>query len=304
MTAFHFLRPAWLLALLPALLLWWVLRRRTDTTWRWRAAIDPALLRHLVVATPSGHWLLPGDALLAGWVLAALSVAGPAWQREPSPFAAEAPPLMLVVRVTPSMMDKDLPPSRLGRATEKIIDLLALNPREPVGLVAYAGSAHLVLPPTRDPSVVETMAAALSPEIMPRQGDALAGAVALARQVLSDGGDGGAILVLADEARTDQVALLRAVAPGAPVSVLAMLPPGRAVGAGLRDAAAALNADVELVRPDRDDVEALARRFARPTAGATRTGDTERWRDAGWYLVPVLALLVLLWFRRGWVVLS
>lgn len=304
MSDFHFLRPAWLLALLPSLLLWWAFRRRVDTTWRWRTAIDPALLRHFAVGASSGGWLRPGDALLAGWILATLAVAGPAWQREPSPFAAEAPPLMLVLRVTPSMTGKDLPPSRLARATEKITDLLAFNPGEPVGLIAYAGSAHLVLPPTRDPSVVQTMAAALSPEIMPRDGDALADAVGLARQVLAGAGEGGAILVLADEARTDQPARLRAIDAGAPVSILAMLPQESPLGAGLRDAAAVLDADVERIQPDRSDVETLARRFARPTAGGTRTDQTERWRDGGWYLVPVLALLVLFWFRRGWVVLS
>jgi Ca-activated chloride channel family protein len=305
MTAFHFLRPLWLPALLPALLLWWSARRRADPTRRWREAIDPELLRHFVVGAPTGGWLRPRDALLAAWTVGALAAAGPTWQREPSPFAADAPPVMLVLRVTPSMQATDLPPSRLERAKEKIADLLALEPGQAFGLIAYAGTAHLVLPPTRDASVVETMARALSPDIMPKTGDALADAVALARRVLAEGGAGGSVLVLADEAAAGQSAALRgAGANAAPVALLAMLPRGRSPGAGLHDAAAALGTSIVTASVDNADVASIAGHFVRVGAVQTRPGEAARWRDAGWYLVPVLALVVLLWFRRGWVVLG
>jgi Ca-activated chloride channel family protein len=306
MTAFHFLRPFWLLALLPGVLLWWLSRRRADPTLRWREAIDPDLLRHLVVGAPTGGWLRPRDALLAAWVVGTLAVAGPTWQREPSPFAADAPPVMLVLRVTPSMQATDLAPSRLERAKEKIADLLALEPGQAFGLIAYAGTAHLVLPPTRDASVVNTMARALSPDIMPRQGDALADAIALARRVLAEGGAGGSVLVLADEAASGQsaAALRGAGGNAAPVALLAILPRGRSPGAGLREAAAALGTDIVTATVDDADVAAIAGHFAHIGAVQTRPGEAVRWRDAGWYLVPVLALVVLLWFRRGWVVLG
>lgn len=305
MTAFHFLRPLWLLALLPALPLWWSSRRRADPTRRWRGAIDPELLRHFVVGAPTGGWLRPRDALLAAWAVGTLAVAGPTWQREPSPFAADAPPVMLVLRVTPSMQATDLPPSRLERAKEKIADLLALEPGQAFGLVAYAGTAHLVLPPTRDASVVNTMARALSPGIMPKAGDALADAVALARRVLAEGGAGGSVFVLADEAAGGQSAALGgAGANAAPVALLAMLPRGRSPGAGLREAAAALGADITTASVDNADIASIAGHFARVGAVQTRPGEVARWRDAGWYLLPVLALVVLLWFRRGWVVLG
>ncbi|HEY8290776.1 MAG TPA: hypothetical protein VIG49_15985, partial [Acetobacteraceae bacterium] len=124
LAAFHFLRPLWLLALLPAVLLWWAYRRQADSTRRWRAVIDPTLLRHFVVADHASTWLRPVDALLASWIVGTLAVAGPAWQREPSPFAADAPPVMIVLRVTPSMLAHDLQPTRLQRAQQKIADLL------------------------------------------------------------------------------------------------------------------------------------------------------------------------------------
>lgn len=296
---FHFLRPPWLVALLPALLLWWLHRRHADTTRRWRAVIDPVLLRHLVVSAARGSRLRPADALLAGWVLGTVAIAGPTWQRAPSPFAEDAPPVLIVLKVTPSMATPDLKPTRLTRAQEKIADLLKLHAGQAAGLAAYAGSAHLVLPPTRDSDVVVTMARALSPDVMPKQGDDLADAIALARRVLADGGAGGSILVLADDA-----ASLPALPDGAPVTFLVMLPSGRAVPPGVRAASRALNARVVMASIDTSDVASIGRRLVTVGRVTTRPGEAESWRDMGWFLVPALALIALLWFRRGWVMIG
>ena len=146
--------------------------------------IDPDLLKLLVVGGPSRWRIAPHDLLLAAGIVAALAVAGPTWQREPSPFADAERPVMLVLKVTPSMMTSDLAPSRLDRARQKIADLLKAHDGMPAGLIAYSGSAHLVLPPTPDREIVLSLAQALSPEIMPREGDQLDDAVALADRIL------------------------------------------------------------------------------------------------------------------------
>jgi Ca-activated chloride channel family protein len=296
LAAFHFLRPIWLLTLLPAGLLWWAHRRQGDTTRRWRSAIDPDLLQYLVVGGSTRAWLQPVDAMLATWVVVAIVVAGPAWQREPSPFATDAPPVMIVLRVTQSMETRDLQPSRLERAQQKIADLLSQRQGQAAGLIAYAGSAHLVLPPTRDADVVTTMARALSPDVMPKPGDDLSEALALAQSVLAQSDQGGSILLMADEAAPV------AVRPSAeaPITLLVMLPPDRELGGGLATVARDLDATVRRVTVDTADVAAIGRGLAQEGRGAPERGGIERWRDAGWYLVPVLACVILLWFRRGW----
>jgi Ca-activated chloride channel family protein len=296
LTAFHLLRPFWLLALLPAVLLWWAHRRQADTTRRWRQAIEPDLLRHFVVTGGTRGWLQPAEVLLAAWIVGVIAIAGPAWQREPSPFAADAPPAMIVLGVTPSMQARDLQPSRLERAQQKIADLLAGQQGQATGLIAHAGSAHLVLPPTHDADVITTMARALSPAVMPKQGDDLAAAIALAQSVLAQGGQGGSILLLTDEAAP----LAAPLASGAPVTLLAMLPPGRELGAGLTAAARRLDATVRRVTANTADVATIGRDLARAGRAPPEPNGAERWRDAGWYLVPVLACVVLVWFRRGW----
>lgn len=286
MSEFHFLR-AWALALIaPALLLWLASRRSADTTRRWARVIEPDLLKLLVVGGSSRWRIAPHDLLLAAVLVAALAVAGPAWQREPSPFADAERPVMLVVKVTPTMMTGDLAPSRLERARQKIADFLKAHDGMPAGLIAYSGSAHLVLPPTPDREIVLSLAHALSPEIMPREGDRLDEAVALADRILKEGGQGGSILVLADTVRAGQTF-------AAPFTLLAMLPEPTPLPA--------LSQRIVRTTVDDADVEALSRRLSTAGAPPAAPDEGERWRDAGYWLTPLLALLVIGWFRRGWV---
>ena len=297
LVGFQFLRPWWLLLLIPGVALWDLQRRKADALARWRRVIDPALLRYLTVGSEGRRLLTPENSLLVIWLFGILAAAGPTWQQLPSPFSQAARPAMFVVKVTPSMLGHDLAPTRLQRAQQKIADLLKLREGAPTGLVAYAGSAHLVLPPTPDISVVSTMADALTPDLMPREGDALADAVQLAAKTLADGGQGGSIVVFADTAQSPAK-----VSGSIPITLFAMLPQERAsADSSLHAAASALNADLQLLTLDNADIEDLSHTLATAGPPPPAPGATPRWQEAGYWLTPVIALLALLSFRRGWV---
>lgn len=294
LSAFHFERPHWLLLLVPAVALWLVERRSADSLQQWRRVIDPALLPYLVIGTERQRRITPSDGLALAWVIGTIAVAGPAWQREPSPFADAKPAVAVVLKVTPSMLTEDLAPTRLDRARQKLSDILAAREGASAALIAYAGSSHIVLPATPDASVVLDLAKALAPRIMPREGDDLQAALVLADRALSSSASGGSILLLADTMgpQPDEWPKL-----DRPVTVLALLAPGTPT-----DAFAPIpRADVIATTSDGADVAAVLRRLDSGDAAASVAGGGEHWREAGYWLTPLLALMTLLWFRRGWV---
>ncbi len=198
MAEFHFLRPLWLLSLLPLLLVWWALWRGQDSHAQLAKVVAPHLLEHLVVAEGGASRLRPVHLLSAIWIVGALAIAGPAWEREPAPFADDDAGLIVVMKVSGTMLATDVQPSRLERAKHKLRDLLQARKGMSTGLVVYSGSAHLVMPLTRDDRIVSAMVADLTPDLMPVDGDALAEALALAESVLERAGVPGSVLLMAD----------------------------------------------------------------------------------------------------------
>jgi Ca-activated chloride channel family protein len=316
LSQFHFLRPWWLLALAPALWLVWMIHRHQDAARPWRGVIADHLLPHLLAEGGRRRRLQPVHLLLPVWLLAILALSGPTWQREPAPFADDEAALVIAVEVRPTMLAQDIQPSRLERAAQKIHDLLTQRPRTRTALVAYAGSAHLVMPLTRDAELVTRFAAELSPAIMPMQGDAPAEALTLAEEQLRKSGLRGSVLLITDGVPAEQLPQLAAYrkSGGVPVQLLAvaadpgvLLPPDSPSApaldrAALDNAADALDATLTVVSPDDRDVRWLARHTETSLVAASAEQTGERWKDMGYWLIFAVAALMLVWFRPGWLV--
>lgn len=294
---FHFVRPVWLLLAPLAIGLWWLWQRRSDPLRGWREQIAPELLGALVVGRDSGK-SASARWLLVAWLAAIVAIAGPTWRLEPSPFADDATPLMILLKADLTMMQPDPAPSRLERARLKITDLAEARKGQPLGLIAYAGSAHLVLPPTRDTAVVAKMAAEIGPEIMPTPGDRLDLALREAARVLTEGKQGGSIVVLADSVETDP-AVLEALRKevSLPTQFLAISSPESSQNDSLRKAAKTLGADVVQLDVEGKEIAAIVRHAASAPV-AKRGQQDERWQEAGYWLVPLVGVVVLASFRR------
>jgi len=311
--SFHFLRPWWLLLLPLAAVVLWALWRRQDPAGPLRAVIRPELLEHLLLeGRRERRGLEPIHVLAAAWLLAVGALAGPAWRTEPTPFSEDRSAIFVVLAVTPTMEARDIQPSRLERSVHKLGQLLDRRPGARVGLAAYAGSAHLVMPLTGDAEIVRYFAAELEPGIMPLEGDDPVAAVRMAAKRLADAGAPGSILLIADriedgarqglaqvheESGLDIHVFGVAAGPG-----VVPAPGGPAAPfldeAGMRAAARAGGGAFVAIRPDDADVERLDAELTR-SMNAAAAQDGERWRDAGYYLAWLVAALSLLFWRRG-----
>jgi len=291
----HCLRPAWLLLLPLVTTVWWLRRRLLDPLRGWRAMMAPEMLEAMTVGRDNrAPW--HGVILLTSWWLGVLALAGPTWRPEPSPFADDPVPVLVVLKAGETMEVADLSPSRMERARLKVADFASARKGQPLGLIVYAGSPHLVLPPTRDTSVVASMAAEISPTLMPKAGDDLTSSLELAATTLGDAP--GFLLVVADTVAAENLSSLQEFyeTNRRPIHFLAIARPQTPELDALHAAALVLDATVTLMTSDSSDIDVLLKKTAK--APVAVTGEGTRWAEAGWWLLPVLALLSLVGFRR------
>ena len=295
-SAFHFLRPAWLLLLVPILLLWWHFRRDRRSDAEASGQIAPHLARALAVGDRNRRHFTPVDLIALLLTLLTLGTAGPSWTRLPDPLMAKTTPLVVVLKVSDSMMEKDVPPERLARAKQKVLDLLETRDGAPTALVAYAGSAHRVVPLTEDQALLRPYLEGLNPEVMPVPGDNAAAALKLAEEILAKGETPGGILFLLDSLSDRDASALSQRTDNNGLGFLLVAPGNDNGGAVSR----VRDSKVERVTPDKSDLRALNRYFDSAFRQALVSDKNLQWEDRGWWLAWPAALLALLWFRRGW----
>ena len=299
---FHFLRPEMLIALIPLGLTWWLLWRGQDSFRRMQRFVDPHLLEHLVIDQADRHRFKPVHLLAPVWLIAVIALAGPAWEKEPAPFSDDNAGLFIILKNSESMNSTDVQPSRLARAKQKIHDLLSLRDQMSSGLIVYSGSAHLVMPLTRDGSIINTMIEDLTPDLMPLEGDALVDALLLAQQSVERSAVPASILILADSVSAAEVDALKNADIRLPVQILVLHSPAASVNKGLTGFASTVGAQISMLTVDDADVRQIASNAVSDIRAVAETSSGDRWRDAGYYLLVVIIFLSLAWSRRGWLV--
>lgn len=322
-TQFHFLRPLWLLLLVPfsALALW--LWRRNDPWQQWQGAFAPHLLPHMVIPGDQRRLFSPLWGLVALYPLVTLALAGPSWSRGESPFAEDSAALVIAIDLSASMAENDLQPSRLQRARDKALQLAQRRGDAYTALIAYAGTAHTVLPLSNDSTILLHYLDALEVGMLPRRGKAPENVIPLALELLEGDssaetqGPGGTLLIIGDGANDSAAAAFERVAddPRVQLLVWGMGKTREAIAADqarglsvsaqplqeaqLRAIAAGAQGYYRALSTDDSDVADMLRRIDRHYLASE---DSSRpWIDGGYYLLPIIALLFLLWFRSGWV---
>ena len=326
MELFHFLRPLWLLLVPAGFVLAWLWRNRTDSRRRWGSIIAPHLLDHLTIGEKDRPRFRPIHLVVGALALGGVSTAGPAWEKEPPPFAEDKAPMVVALDLSRTMDAVDVPPTRLERAKQKVRDLAALRSGSRTGLVVYAGTAHLVLPPTEDPALLEIFLAALDTSLMPMAGKNAAEALAVADRLLAVESAPGAVLFITDGFDVKKLRTFSAHSEQTPHQVLA-LAAGTSQGGPIRDKNGRMATDghgrLIQARFDRESFARFSAEAAVPSASLTldetdvewvqrramhhlqvvqeRTAEVH-WKEAGYYATFPIAVLSALWFRRGWTV--
>ena len=324
---FHFLRPLWLLALIPASLFFIAMWRINSVVIAWDKAIDKSLLPYLLDRSKNAAQRTPLLLLVTAWVLATLALAGPVWEKLPQPVQQREDALVIVLDLSLSMFAPDHNPTRLDLGKRKLRDILALREEGQTALVVYAGDAHTVTPLTDDVVTIDALVPSLSPNIMPLFGSNPMAAIDMATGLLDDieASDGRILLMTDGISDFDQELLITEQLQATDYELLIM-GIGTEEGAPIRtsDGSFLTDANGAMVIPtlNRNVLQSLANRvggryhdiqlsdadlayllttdiFDDPQLSEVEE-EFDVWYETGPWLLLLVLPLAALSFRRGW----
>ena len=323
----HFLRPGWLLAFIPLVMLMIWLQQSKRVKGAWQVFCDPHLVPYVLEGSTQSKKIKNSIVLGVAGALAILALAGPAWQQLPQPVYTQQSALVVMLDLSKSMDTPDVAPSRLVRARLKLLDLLQLRKEGQTALIVYAGDAFVVTPLTDDTDTIAALTQSLSTNIMPSPGSHTDRAIQKALELLMQvGARSGSLLLITDEVNVGEVESLAnmVVDAGYQLSVIgvgtrdgAPIPDGQ--GGFIKDSVgqivipkleqAPLEALAEQaggvyrsMQIDDSDIEqVLSRSALNPLQADNKQTElqTDQWREEGPWLLLLLLPIATLAFRRG-----
>jgi len=138
---------------------------------------DAGLWDSVLTLDPFRHDLLRAALLSLASASLLLALARPQWGFREVPVPAKSVDVLVAVDVSKSMLSRDVPPDRLSLVRKEMRLLCDSLAEVHVGLVAFAGRPHLLVPVTQDLSAVGSFLDVLSPDLVPVGGTDLGAAV-------------------------------------------------------------------------------------------------------------------------------
>ena len=321
---FHLLRPLWLLTVFPLIWVSYHLWYARSPFAKWQKIISPNLIKAMRVRHGSAKLFNPVTVFFCVSLLAVLILSGPTWKQQASPFSEDLSALVIILDASASMDQKDVQPSRLERAKQKIEDLLKLRSGGRVGLIVYAGSAHSVIPLTNDIEVVRNFLKAITSKMMPTPGKFAEKALVIADQMLIGNSLNvnnkahiankpikGTVALITDGIGPDtnrafkeyfstnqHQLLILGIGKNGSDQALVDSDINVLESKSLQQLADESNGYYQTLTLDESDVRYLNRRINSHLV-IVEDG-TRPWLDAGYYLLYPFIFLMLFWFRKGW----
>ncbi|WP_454784910.1 vWA domain-containing protein [Legionella sp. WA2024007413] len=300
---FHFLRPWWLLMILPLLGLIWILWRQKPKLHAWSEVCDQHLLSHLLQKKGQGQRMGSMLCLFLSILFMIFSIAGPAWYRLPVATYKPIQPRVLVLDMSDNMMANDLTPNRLSRAKFKLHDLFAHKDVGQFGLVVFTSEPFVVSPLTDDGHTISSLLSSLTPDILPVTGQNLDSALNEASKLIKQAGyNQGQILVLtADAPSGASIALAGKLAESGIYSSIMPVKADKNLNPLFQQFADAGSGQLVKYASDSSDLDQWLKSSNTNEFALSEEKDVPLWRDEGrWFLIPAMLLLLPV-FRRGWI---
>ncbi len=304
---FHFLRPELLWFLLPVIVVTIIALVSLREQVSWKKTIASHLRKYVISKGSESRRKLIQLGLSLFLSLAILGAAGPTWKRVQMPGSILETPMVIILNMSPSMLKSDIQPNRIERSKFKLNDLLVASPGARIAMVGFSGSAHTIVPLTRDYNILSSHINSLSPDIMPVEGNNLSAALEMTDTILLNISAPSKIIIFSDTFDEDVADLLLNYSSvnDHNITIYPVISEQNMDKNSLNRLSAADNITLAMMTLDKSDMELIAKTTRENLR--FKESDTEKeddWIDMGfWFMIP-FAIYILFWFRKGWVIYS
>ncbi|MGI9276291.1 MAG: VWA domain-containing protein [Endozoicomonas sp.] len=315
MTDFHFLRPGWLLLLIPALVLILSGRSRNSERKHWSRLIHKAMQPHMLLPVAGSARLSIQQWAGMVLVLGSMALAGPTWHRElPEGFEQEGV-VYIVFDSRVSMDVDDIKPTRFQHSKQKLTTLAQQQPNLQFSIYAYADTAHQVTPASSDWVFHDLYLQGLSSSVMPVQRNEEASGLAIALDKINDAMQHsdipGSVILITSHLTEQEATVVRQFASRHGIQVWAT---GTAEGASMKIAGRLIETRMSvesfrklqrqgvptvLMETGDEDLHEISSRLEHNLNRSQTDNPEFLWADYGRYLAVLLLPALLFWFRKG-----
>ena len=302
LTSFHFLRPLWLLLLIIPIIGYRRFFIGRQNISAWESVCDKNLLDFLLIKGNSKQRSFIGYSTIIGIVFAIIALSGPSWQKKETPVFAPLNPVMILLNMSSDMDNNDIAPNRLSRAKFAIDDLLK-DIQAQTGLIVYTNEPFLISPVTEDKKIISNLLPSVVDDIMPENGDKLYRAIDMAAiRLKEEGYPFGNIVIIAPDVGQDFEKALSSAASASGKNYKTSVIAARA---DKSEKLALLAAKGGGVYAKINDISPLISQINSQisTAMEQSKNKQETWNDGGYWFVFIPLVCLMVFFRRGVLIL-
>ncbi len=297
----EFIRPYFGWLLLVVLPVCFLNFKRLNQSSPWQKVCDSTLLKYLLVPEKKQKSTFENWLLKIALILSVLALMGPSFHQTEHNILQTQNPLMVVLDMSSSITKTDIKPSRLKRAKIEIADILKKSDVHPSGLIVYSSEPFVVSPLSEDENIIINLLKAIDISIMPSDGQRFDRAVDLALTRLKQSGYlKGKILVVTDslgeQKENAKQSILDVQKAGYELSVLNVSPFENKELKKLVLKSKGSYANIEdLVNSD------FIKGFSKQNFSDLKATQNKMnvLRDDGYWLIFLIALCLLYFFKKG-----
>jgi Ca-activated chloride channel family protein len=321
----HFIRPLWLLCLIPWVLIFFLRYKYKTNTSAWGRVCDEHLLPFLLGGSKLREFLVYEKMAAVFGILGIIAMSGPSLEQTKVETKILKNALVIVLDMSDTMNVEDVTPSRLERAKMKIQDILARGNFSYYALVAFTDEAYPITPTTTDADIIKNQLTILKSDVMPSlKNKNVAAALQKSEQMLKNAGFTQGNILLLSDGDDDDEAIEVARKAGQSNYVVNVLGMGTKLGGpipsleggfkinrrgdvlvskiserGLQKIAAAGDGRYHIFTNNDEDLNFLFGKVSQTLDYNSSQMTADFWRDLGWYIIlPMLFIFPFMFIKN------